>query len=88
MAETALASGCRHDSLSSRLFDTMQIEINLQNMPISFKVDNTSSTEEVDSVSIPGCIKLEIGFSGGSRKFWWVGILSTKPQTFGCLHQN
>ena len=26
--------------------------------------------------------------SGGSRKFWWGGgILSTKPQKFGCLHQ-
>ena len=27
--------------------------------------------------------------SGGSRKFWWGGIikiLSTKPQKFGCLH--
>ena len=26
--------------------------------------------------------------SGGSRKFWWGGIWSTKPQKFGCLHQN
>ena len=26
--------------------------------------------------------------SGGSRKFWWGGILSTKSQKFGCLHQN
>ena len=26
--------------------------------------------------------------SGGSRKFWWGGILSTKPQKFGCLHRN
>ena len=28
------------------------------------------------------------GGSGGSRKFWWGGIWSTKPQKFGCLHQN
>ena len=28
------------------------------------------------------------GTSGGSRKFWWGGIWSTKPQKFGCLHQN
>ena len=26
--------------------------------------------------------------SGGSRKFWWGGILSTKSQKFGCLHRN
>ena len=26
--------------------------------------------------------------SGGSRKFWWGGILSAKPQKLGCLHQN
>ena len=31
------------------------------------------------------------GASGGSRKFWWGGIiktLSSKPQKFGCFHQN
>ena len=26
--------------------------------------------------------------SGGSRKFWWGGILRTNPQKFGCLHRN
>ena len=26
--------------------------------------------------------------SGGSIKFWWGGIWSTKPQKFGCLHHN
>ena len=26
--------------------------------------------------------------SGGSRKFWWGGISSTKPQKFGCLHRD
>ena len=35
--------------------------------------------------------KTDLAHSGGSRKFWWGGIikiLSTKPQKFGCLHRN
>ena len=41
----------------------------------------------------PVCDTFELPFtllktSGGSRKFWWGGIWSTKPQKFGCLHQN
>ena len=32
--------------------------------------------------------KVPLWHSGGSRKFWWGGIWSTKPQKFGCLHQN
>ena len=40
------------------------------------------------SASVVEWILGNICISGGSRKFWWGGILSTKPQKFGCLHRN
>ena len=50
-----------------------------------------TSTVEDFTCSFEASIKLHfvsLNTSGGSRKFWWGGILSTKPEKFGCLHRN
>ena len=63
--------GPRDFGTSCKDFRVLQVGINVDNRDR----DQGSSGTTSDTPS-----------SGGSRKFWWGGILSTKPQTFGCLH--